>query len=161
MRTATRRDDGFVGSIPTVRVHQTSGNGTLREDLDGLEDTARSANTLRTTDLPLLEVRRLVCAGVARPLGQSHGSEAHGLGPHARSRGRKTTKEELMLDSQTSSDQRLVWSVEEAGCLLGISRAHAYELVARGELPHLRLGRRLVVPKRALEAMLSEIKTAS
>jgi excisionase family DNA binding protein len=51
-------------------------------------------------------------------------------------------------------DERLVWSVEEAGRRLGISRAHAYELIARGEIPHLRLGRRLVVPKRAIEALL-------
>ena len=39
--------------------------------------------------------------------------------------------------------------------MLGISRAHAYELVARGELPHLRLGRRVVVPKRAIEVLLA------
>lgn len=57
----------------------------------------------------------------------------------------------------TERDQvdRLVWSVEEAGRQLGISRAHAYELIARGELPHLRLGRRLVVPKRAIEKLLT------
>jgi excisionase family DNA binding protein len=53
------------------------------------------------------------------------------------------------------SETRLVWTVEEAGRLLGISRAHAYELVARGELPHLRLGRRVVVPKHAIEALLA------
>ena len=51
--------------------------------------------------------------------------------------------------------ERLVWTVEEAGRMLGISRAHAYELVARGELPHLRLGRRVVVPKHAIELLLS------
>jgi excisionase family DNA binding protein len=50
---------------------------------------------------------------------------------------------------------RLVWTVEEAGRMLGISRAHAYELVARGELPHLRLGRRVVVPKQAIELLLA------
>ncbi len=50
--------------------------------------------------------------------------------------------------------ERLVWSVEEAARLLGISRAHAYELVNRHELPHLRLGRRLVVPKHALDDLL-------
>ena len=49
---------------------------------------------------------------------------------------------------------RLVLSVSEAGSLLGISRALAYELVARGELPSLRLGRRLVVPKMALLELL-------
>jgi excisionase family DNA binding protein len=38
--------------------------------------------------------------------------------------------------------------------LLGISRAFAYELVARGELPVIRLGRRIVVPKVALLAMV-------
>jgi excisionase family DNA binding protein len=59
------------------------------------------------------------------------------------------------MDESVSVGDRLVWSVEEAGRLLGISRAHAYELVARGELPHLRLGRRLVVPKNAIEALLA------
>jgi excisionase family DNA binding protein len=49
---------------------------------------------------------------------------------------------------------RLALTVGEAGALLGISRALAYELVARGELPSLRLGRRLVVPKVALLEML-------
>jgi excisionase family DNA binding protein len=48
----------------------------------------------------------------------------------------------------------LVVSVPDAAVLLGISRAHAYELVARGELPHLRLGRRVVIPRAALESLL-------
>ena len=42
--------------------------------------------------------------------------------------------------------ERLALSVEEAGALLGISRDLAYDLVARRELPSVRLGRRLVVP---------------
>lgn len=48
------------------------------------------------------------------------------------------------------TDSKLVMSVEEAAVLLGISRGLAYELVRRGELPSLRLGRRLVVPRRRL-----------
>ena len=55
----------------------------------------------------------------------------------------------------TPNEERLVWTVEEAARLLGISRAHAYDLVARDELPHLRLGRRLVVPKHAIEALFA------
>ena len=47
-------------------------------------------------------------------------------------------------------DGRLVITVPDAAVLLGISRTHAYELVARGELPSVRLGRRVVVPTRAL-----------
>jgi len=50
--------------------------------------------------------------------------------------------------------ERLVLTVAEAGELLGISRAFAYELVARGDLPVIRLGRRIVVPKAALLAMV-------
>ena len=52
-------------------------------------------------------------------------------------------------------DDRLVLSVAEAGALLGLSRAFAYELVARGELPVVRFGRRIVVPKAALLELLS------
>ena len=49
---------------------------------------------------------------------------------------------------------RLTLTVEEAAELLGISRTLAYELVTRRELPSVRLGRRIVVPRRALEALL-------
>ena len=52
---------------------------------------------------------------------------------------------------------RLALSVEETGRLLGISRDLAYDLVARGELPSLRLGRRIVVPRRALVAVLEQL----
>ena len=44
-------------------------------------------------------------------------------------------------------EERLVYTVAQAGDVLGIPRAFAYELVARGELPVIRLGRRLLVPK--------------
>jgi excisionase family DNA binding protein len=48
----------------------------------------------------------------------------------------------------------LVLSVPEAARLLGISRTHAYGLVARGELTHVRLGRRIVVPRHAIDTIL-------
>ncbi len=47
----------------------------------------------------------------------------------------------------------LVLSVPEAAELLGISRTLAYELVVRGELPSIHLGRRVVVPRAALYKM--------
>jgi excisionase family DNA binding protein len=47
-------------------------------------------------------------------------------------------------------------TVEEAGAALGISRSHTYELIRQGELPALRLGRRIVVPVAALEAVLQD-----
>ena len=45
-------------------------------------------------------------------------------------------------------------TVEEAAQMLGISRSSAYECVRRGELRAVRLGRRLVVPRAGLEALL-------
>jgi excisionase family DNA binding protein len=54
-----------------------------------------------------------------------------------------------------TGQDRLVYTVSEAGELLGISRAFAYELIARGELPVIKLGRRRLVPKQALHAMVS------
>lgn len=53
--------------------------------------------------------------------------------------------------------ERLAMSVEEAAETLGISRSLAYELARRGELPCLRLGRRLVVPVEALETMVESV----
>lgn len=44
-------------------------------------------------------------------------------------------------------------TVEEAAQMLGISRSSAHECVRRGELRALRLGRRLVVPRSALESL--------
>jgi excisionase family DNA binding protein len=51
-------------------------------------------------------------------------------------------------------EKRLTVTVEEAGRLLGISRALAYRLVGSGELPAKRLGTRLVVPRAAIERFL-------
>jgi excisionase family DNA binding protein len=49
---------------------------------------------------------------------------------------------------------RFTLSLAEAGQMLGLSRAFAYELAARGELPTIRLGRRVMIPKVALLAMV-------
>ena len=46
-------------------------------------------------------------------------------------------------------------SVEEAAKILGYSRNTAYEAVKNGQLPVIRLGRKIRVPKAALEQMLT------
>jgi excisionase family DNA binding protein len=45
-------------------------------------------------------------------------------------------------------------TVEEAARLLGIGRGLAYAAVADGTLPAIRVGRRLLIPKAALLALL-------
>ncbi len=63
------------------------------------------------------------------------------------------------LRSRDSSDamshhQVLVLTIPEAATLLRISRGLAYELARRNELPVIRLGRRIVVSRRALDDYL-------
>jgi excisionase family DNA binding protein len=49
---------------------------------------------------------------------------------------------------------QLTMTVEEAACALGINRNSAYEAARNGELPAIRIGRRLLVPKAAFAKML-------
>jgi excisionase family DNA binding protein len=49
---------------------------------------------------------------------------------------------------------RLTMSVPEAATALGISRGHAFAMVHSGELPSIRLGKRLLVPVEALRRMV-------
>ncbi|MBI4303500.1 MAG: helix-turn-helix domain-containing protein [Chloroflexi bacterium] len=51
-------------------------------------------------------------------------------------------------------EERLTYTVEEAGRLLGISRPQAYLMAKQGIIPTIRLGHRVVVPKAALLRML-------
>lgn len=55
----------------------------------------------------------------------------------------------------TTTTGRLTLTVEEAAALLGISRAFAYEAVRRGEIPSIRIGRRVLVPRVALDRLVS------
>jgi excisionase family DNA binding protein len=50
--------------------------------------------------------------------------------------------------------ERRTCTVTEAAAALGISRTSAYERVRAGELPALRLGRRIVITRHALEELL-------
>ena len=58
----------------------------------------------------------------------------------------------------TGIDKRLCITVPEAAEMLGISRNFAYELVNRGELPYIKLGKRKLIPIIALEKKLAEAK---
>ena len=49
---------------------------------------------------------------------------------------------------------RIVLTVPEAARALGLGRNQAYAAVRRGELPAIRVGRRLLVPLAALERLV-------
>ena len=58
-------------------------------------------------------------------------------------------------------DKKLTVTVDEAAALLGISRTLAYDGVRTGEIPSIRIGRRLLVPRQALERILQAERTNS
>jgi len=62
-------------------------------------------------------------------------------------------KEEGMMAARNG---RLVYTVEEARALLRIGRGAIYEAIRRGEIPAIRIGRRILVPCAALERLLGE-----
>ena len=50
--------------------------------------------------------------------------------------------------------ERLTVTIDEAAALLGIGRNGAYEAARKGEIPTLKIGKRILVPKAALDRML-------
>ena len=55
-----------------------------------------------------------------------------------------------------ADDDRLVLTIEEAGKLLGLGRSGTYEAARRGDIPTLKIGSRILVPKVALLKLLEE-----
>jgi excisionase family DNA binding protein len=49
---------------------------------------------------------------------------------------------------------RMTLTVTEAAELLGIGRSAAYEAARRGEIPTIRVGRRILIPRAALDRFL-------
>ena len=56
--------------------------------------------------------------------------------------------------------ERLVFSVLEVAKLLGLSRASTYEAVRIGSIPSLKVGRRILLPKSALQELLDSRSVA-
>ena len=61
-----------------------------------------------------------------------------------------------MTDASAEPVNRRTYTVVEAARILGISRSAAYRAAARGELPSLKVGHRLVVPAARLHELLGE-----
>jgi excisionase family DNA binding protein len=55
---------------------------------------------------------------------------------------------------------KLTVTVSEAAQLLGVSRMTAYSAVREGTIPSLRIGRRVLVPRAALERLVDRAEAA-
>ena len=53
-------------------------------------------------------------------------------------------------------EKRLCITVPEAAVMLGLSRNFTYELVKQKQLPVVKFGKRLLIPRAALEKMLEK-----
>ena len=58
-----------------------------------------------------------------------------------------------MVDRK-SNENLLVYDVPEAGALLGLTRNGSYEAAKRGDIPTIRIGGLIKVPKAAFHRML-------
>ncbi len=58
------------------------------------------------------------------------------------------------------AEEKLTYTVEECARLLGIGRQLAYSKVKTGEIPVVKIGRRLLVPRKALDKLLEQGQVA-
>jgi hypothetical protein len=63
--------------------------------------------------------------------------------------------DEIRVQQPTIRPERLTYDVPEAGAMAGLGRNASYEAVKRGEIPILRIGRRLLAPKREWDRVLT------
>jgi excisionase family DNA binding protein len=59
------------------------------------------------------------------------------------------------IEPEQADLERLTYQVEEVAKILGIGRNQAYEAVRSGQIPAIRIGKRLLIPKAAIRRMLS------
>ncbi|WFU36299.1 helix-turn-helix domain-containing protein [Bradyrhizobium brasilense] len=61
------------------------------------------------------------------------------------------------MQDGSKEDKRLVYEVPEAGALLGLGRNASYEAAKRGDIPTIRIGKLIRVPKAAFDQMLARV----
>jgi len=56
---------------------------------------------------------------------------------------------------------RQTYNIEEVARILGIGRNQTYEAVRTGQIPSIKIGKRLLVPRAALDRLLDQADTAA
>ncbi len=62
----------------------------------------------------------------------------------------------MSVKAAGNGSETLLLIVREAAKLLRISPNLVYELVAQGRLPHIRLGRRILIPRLGLKSWIAQ-----
>lgn len=137
--------NGQAWSMQPTRIAQllaTAGDGAVIPDPGGLPASPDRLATVSDPGFWAARPDALAEALAATPSGQPPIADSP---PAGRAAGA----------APTSAPGRLTLTVEEAAMLLGISRAFAYEAVRRGEIPSIRIGRRVLVPRVALDRLVN------
>lgn len=58
---------------------------------------------------------------------------------------------------ETKKDAPAVFTVCEVAKILRIGKISVYQAIARGDIPCIRIGRRILIPRHTLEQLLSNI----
>ena len=58
------------------------------------------------------------------------------------------------MNDETTPERPATLTVDQAAAILGIARSSAYEAVRRGDIPAVRVGRRVLVPRVGLDRLL-------
>jgi excisionase family DNA binding protein len=69
-------------------------------------------------------------------------------------------RENVVIAEQTSTPDRLMYPVPEAGRRLGISRSVVYELIAAGAIHSVTIGRRRLIPEASLVEYVDGLRAA-
>jgi excisionase family DNA binding protein len=64
-----------------------------------------------------------------------------------------------MSHTMANKNNPTVLTVHEVAKILRIGRISAYQAIERGEVPAIRIGRRILVPRMALEQVLNRFST--
>lgn len=59
--------------------------------------------------------------------------------------------------NQMQTPQPLALGIDDAARVIGVARSMLYEIVARGELPSFKLGRRRMILAKELEAYINRV----
>jgi excisionase family DNA binding protein len=71
-----------------------------------------------------------------------------------------TTDTERLAPAVQAKIERLAYSPAEFAAAVGCSRQHVQNLIARGELRSVKLGRKRLIPRAAVDALLEESGSA-
>lgn len=61
----------------------------------------------------------------------------------------------MILPAHTEQPPRLTRKPEETGPMLGIGRCGVYALIRSGELRHIKVGRKILIPLSAIDEFLN------